>query len=124
MKRRHGLLLLDIAGSVFGWTWIVAWLVTLYFLYVAIADGGPRLYVLWAALLAWGARMIADLLRDSRQRLNYIDQLVRHGYSLREAEAAWQMSSEGGYNALLNVQQAESMAGIDDMKIRQGGSSR
>jgi hypothetical protein len=124
MKRRHGLLLLDIAGSVFGWTWIVAWLVTVYFLYAAIAAGGPRLYVLWAALLAWGARMIADVLRDSRQRLNYVDQLVRHGYSRREAEAAWQMAREGGHNALLNVQQAETLTGVDKMELEQGGSSR
>ena len=80
--------------------------------------------MLWAALFAWGARMVADVLRDSRQRLNYIDQLMRHGYSLREAEAAWQTSSEGGYNALLGVQQAETLAGIDNMEIKQGGSSR
>ena len=117
-------MLLDIAGSVFGWTWIIAWLVTFYFLYAAIAEGGPRLYVLWAALLAWGARMIADVLRDSRQRLNYIDQLMRHGYSIREAEAAWQTSNDGGYNALLNVQQAETLAGVDNMEFKQGGGSR
>ena len=124
MKRRHGLLLLDIAGTVFSWTWVIAWLATFYLLYAAIAEGGPRLYVLWAALLAWGARMVADVLRDSRQRLNYIDQLVQHGYTLGEAEAAWHTSNEGGYNALLNLQQAESLSGIDNMELKHGGAGR
>ena len=124
MTRRHGLLALDVAASLFNWLWIAAWLGTLYFLYAAIVEGGPRLHVLWAAVLAWAARMVADVLRDGRQRLKYIDQLIAHGYSPGEAEAAWQTTREGGYNALMHLQQAETLTGIDSMKIKHGGSSR
>lgn len=124
IERRHGLVLLNIASSCFGWVWIIAWLATFYFLYVAVADAGPRLYVLWAALAAVGTKTVADFLRDSYQQLNYIDQLVQHGYSLRDAEAAWLTSHEGGYNALLNLQQAETLSGAERMEFRQGGRGR
>lgn len=106
-------LLLELLGGIFGWIWIGGSIAVVYFLYGALADDGPWLYVLWSAVVGFVAKTIAVVLNENQRRLDYVDQLNQRGYPKYEAEAAWRTAADGGFNVLLSLQQAESSHQLD-----------
>ena len=105
--------LLELLGGIFGWIWIAASIAAIFFLYGALANDGPWLYVLWSAVAGFVAKTIAVVLHENHRRLDYMDQLIQHGYPKSEAEAAWRIAADGGLNELLSLQQAEGSHQID-----------
>lgn len=108
MNMRTVLVLLELLGGIFGWMWIAASIAAIYFLYGALANDDPWLYVLWSAVAGFGAKTVAVILNQNQRRLDYIDQLVQHGYPKSAAEVAWRTAADGGFNVLLSLQQAAS----------------
>jgi hypothetical protein len=53
------------------------------------------------------------VLSRNKQRVDYVDQLVKRGYTHGEATTAWEIANNKGSNLLLNLQQTETIAEAD-----------
>jgi len=104
---------LELFASLFGWIWIGAALVSVYFLYGALANEAPIHYLLWSIGAGLIAKYLHVILRRNKQRADYVDQLVERGYTHGEAATAWEIANNDGSNLLLNLQQAETIAEAD-----------
>ena len=107
---RTKLVLLDVFAIVFSWAWIAAGALALYFLYGAVSSGGSWRSMVLATIATIGAKLIADMLGQNRQRLDYINKLLRRGYSPAEACAAWRTAHGGGFNLLMSLQQSDTVS--------------
>ena len=120
--------ILEILSILFGWTWIGAAIVSVYFLYAALSNEAPANYMFFSYLL-WsiGAGLIAKNLAatfsSSRSQVDYVDQLVERGYTHAEATSAWEIVSKGGSNLLLNLQQTDSIAETDQCGVERHESN-
>jgi hypothetical protein len=106
---RTKLVLLDVFAIVFSWAWIAAGALALYFLYGAVASGGSWRNMILATFATIGAKLMADMFGQNRQRLDYINKLLRRGYSPAEACAAWRTAHGGGFNLLMSLQQSDTV---------------
>ena len=107
------LVILELFASLFGWMWIGAAMVSVYFLYGALASAAP-----WSILLgSIGAGLIAKYLavvsNRNKQRVDYVDQLMARIYTQAEANEAWKIMINGGSNLLFNLQQTDTIAESD-----------
>ncbi len=107
MTTRTKLVILELLAHVFDLIWIGASLALVYFLYGALANDAPWAYLSWPFAAAFVAKQIAAAFKDNKQRVDYLDQLIRRGYEQEDAVAAWRTASGGGLNLLRNLQQAE-----------------
>ena len=96
--------------------WIGASIALVYFLYGALANDAPWLYLSWSIVVGLIARQIATALKDYKQRIDYVDQLIERGYERKDAEAAWRTASGGGLNLLRNLQQVDLGEQIDRLE--------
>jgi hypothetical protein len=107
MKIAIKLLILKLLGGIFGLICATAAIAFVYFLYGVFAKGAPWSYVLWSFGAGVIAMLIVAALNGSKQRVDYVGQLIERGYSKGEAAEAWRTASNGGRNLLRNLQQAE-----------------
>ena len=108
---RTKIIILQLLVGVFGGVWISASIAAVFFLYGCLANSAPWFDLLWSATAGVVAKQIAAALNGVRQRLDYEHQLMERGYPPTEASGAWQISTNGGLNLLLNLQQAEKTRG-------------
>lgn len=87
--------------------WIGAAIALVYFLYGALANDSPWAYLSWPFAIGFSAWHIAAALKNNKQRVDYVDQLMERGYEQGEAADAWRTAKNGGLNLLCNLQQAE-----------------
>ncbi|MGI9270825.1 MAG: hypothetical protein ACR2QT_03555 [Woeseiaceae bacterium] len=113
MKTKTKLIALEMLGVLFDLIWVGALLVFIYFLYGALAKGTPWPYLGWMFAVTLIARQSAVAMKDAKQRIDYVDQLLERGYEQGHAEAAWRIFSKGGSNLLSNLKQAENGQGGD-----------
>ena len=104
---RIKLVLLHVFAIVFAWAWVAAGASVLYFLYGAVSSGDSWRGVILAAIATVGTKLLADLLGRNHQRLDYVNKLLRRGYSPAEAGAAWRTAAGGGFNLLMSLQQSD-----------------
>jgi len=107
VKKRTKFIILQLLGGIFGGVWIGAAIAAVYFLYGCLANDAPWSYVLWSAATGLVVKQIAAAFTGIKQRLDYEHQLIERGYPPAEASGAWRISTNGGLNLLLNLQQAE-----------------
>ena len=99
--------ILELLIGIFGLICAGAAIASVYFLYGVFAEVAPWSYVLWAFGTGLIAMLIVAALHGSRQRVDYVDQLIERGYSKGEAAEAWRTADSGGLNLLRNLQQTE-----------------
>lgn len=93
--------------------WIGAAVVFFYFLYGTLANEAPINDLFWSIGVAFIAKYLADNFKSRKERVDYVGQLMEHGYTRADATSAWEISDIGGSNLLLNLQQAERIAETD-----------
>ena len=98
---------LELLIGIFGLICAGAAIAFIYFLSVAWAKVTPWSYVLWSFGAFLIAMLIVAALNGSKQRVDYVDQLIERGYSKGEAAEAWRTADSGGLNLLRNLQQTE-----------------
>jgi hypothetical protein len=108
--------ILALLAGMFDLIWIGAAIALVYFLYGALANDSPWAYLSWPFAIGFSAWHIAAALKDTRQRIDYVDQLADRGYSQGDAEAAWRIATGGGTNLLRILQQAELRDEIDQLE--------
>ena len=116
MKTRTKLITLELLGGMFDLIWIGASIVLVYFLYGALANDAPWPYLGWSFAVGVMAKQIAAALKDNKQRVGYVDQLMKRGYRHADAEAAERTAADGGTNLLRDLQQAELGEQIDRLE--------
>ena len=99
--------ILEMLIGIFGLTCAGAAIASIYFLYGVFAKVGPWSYMFWSIGAGFIAMLIVAALNNGWQRVDYVDQLIEHGYSKGEAVEACRTADGGGLNLLLNLQQAE-----------------
>ncbi len=109
--------ILDLLIGIFGLFCASAAIATIYFLYGALVNDAPWSYVLWSFGAGVIAMLIVAALNGSKQRVDYVDQLIERGYSKGEAAEAWRTASSGGLNLLRNLQQTELSKQIDRLEM-------
>ncbi len=107
MKISMKLLILEFLGGIFGLICATAAIASVYFLYGTWANEAPWSYPLWSFGAGVIATLIVAALNGSRQRVDYVAQLMERGYARGEAAEAWRSADCGGLNLLCNLQQAE-----------------
>lgn len=110
------LLALELLTGIFGLICATAAIASIYFLYGTWANDAPWSYPLWSFGAFLIAMLIVAALNGSRQRVDYVDQLIERGYSKGEAAEAWRTADSGGLNLLRNLQQAELSKEIDRLE--------
>lgn len=107
MKKRTKRMVLQLLGGIFWGVWIGASIAAVYFLYGCLANGASWSDLLWSAAAGFVSKQIAAAFNGMKRRLDYEHQLIERGYPPAEASGAWRISTNGGLNLLLNLQQAE-----------------
>ena len=69
MKTKAKLVILELGTGLFGWVWIGAGLVAVYFLVNAIAFDGQWRYVIWAVVVAGVAKWLTRGFMENQQRI-------------------------------------------------------
>lgn len=113
MKTRKKLIALELLGVMFDLISVGVFLSFIFFLYGALANSTPWPYLGWLLVVSLIARQSGVAMKDAKQRIEYVDQLLARGYERQQAAAAWRISSRGGSNLLRNLQQAETKEQID-----------
>lgn len=96
MKTKTKLVWLELVGGIFGWIWIVASVVTLYFLVMAVFSDSPWSRFFWAFGVGAIAKWLASGFRDNQQRVAFEADLIAKGYSCEEAAKEWLSRYMGG----------------------------
>ena len=110
-------------GSLFGWIWIGAAIASVYFLYGALANEAPVHYLLWSIGAGFLAKNLAAAFKSSKEKVDYVDQLMERGYTHAEATSAWEIVINGGSNLLLSLQQADTIAETDRLDDERNNSN-
>ena len=105
--KKTKIFVLEMCSGLFECIWIGAAIISIYWLYGAMADNAPWVNLLWSVGAGFIAKPIAVALDSARRRLDYISQLVERGYDQVAAEVAWRSADDGGTNLLRNLRQAE-----------------
>jgi hypothetical protein len=116
MTTRAKLVILKLLVGMFNLIWIGAAIALVYFLYGALANDSPWSYLSWPFAVGFFARLAAVAVKDNRQRVDYVNQLMERGYAQRDADSAWRIATTGGTNLLRNLQQAELNDEIDRLE--------
>ena len=112
-KIKTKLVILELFAELFGWMWIGAAIASIYFLYGALASAASWSNLLWSIGAGLVAKFLAVVLNRNKQRVDYVDQLMRRGYTRAEATEAWKIAINGGANLLFNLQQTDTIAESD-----------
>jgi hypothetical protein len=115
IKIKLKLVILDVLGGIFGWIWIGAAIASVYFLYGVLASAAPWSNLIWSLGVAFLAKCLSVSFNDHKQRVDYVDQLIRRGHTQTAATEAWRTALNGGLNTLLNMQQAEAIREIGSL---------
>lgn len=108
--------ILELLTGIFGLFCAGAAIASVYFLYGVFAKVAPWSYVLWSFGAGVIAMLIVAALNGSRQRVDYVEQLIERGCSKGQAAEAWRTADSGGTNLLRNLQQAELGEEIDRLE--------
>ena len=103
------LVILKSLHALFKWTWIVAAVACVHYLYETLANEAPIRYLLMSIVVALIAKGLATTLVNSKDENEYVVQLMGYGFSKDEASSAWDIKSNGGSNLLLHLQQADTI---------------
>ena len=103
--------------------WIGAAIAFFYFLYGALANEAPIIYLVWSIGVGFIARYLADTFNSKKEQADYVDQLMAYDYTHSEATSAWEISNNGGSNLLLNLQQADTIAETDHSDVERNNSN-
>ncbi len=98
---------LELLSGIFGLIWFGAAIAAVYFLYGALANDAPWSNLLWPIGAGFIAKYLAVALNNSKQRMDYVSQLMERGYTREQASEAWHIALNGGTNLLLNLRQTE-----------------
>jgi hypothetical protein len=101
------LVILGSLGGLCDWICISAAIAAIYFLYGALANEAPVHYLLWSIGAGYLAKNLAITFKSSKEQVDYVDQLIKRGYTHAAATSAWEIANIGGSNLLLNLRQAE-----------------
>ena len=112
------LLVLKFLAGLFGCIWICAAIASVYFLYKASINEASISYLLGSIGAGFIARYLAATIGSGKERVDYVHQLMEHGYTRLAAASAWELANNGGLNLLLNLQQLETIAETNLRKIR------
>jgi hypothetical protein len=105
--KKTKIFVLEMCSGLFECVWIGAAIISIYWLYGAMADDAPWVNLLWSVGAGFIAKPIAVALDSARRRLDYISQLVERGYDQVASEVAWRSADDGGTNLLRNLRQAD-----------------
>jgi len=114
--------ILELFARLFGWMWVGAAIASVYFLYVALASAAPWSNLFWSIGAGLIAYFLAAVLNRNKQRVDYVDQLMKRGYMPADAEFAWYIATNGGANLLHDLQRVELDDEIDRLKSAIGTS--
>ena len=89
MTTETKLKLLEVVGGLFGWGWILASLVGVYFLFVAITFGGSWVNCLIAFGTSATCKWLAGGFIDNQKRVAFETQMIRRGMTPEQAADAW-----------------------------------
>ena len=92
------LIILELLAKFFGWMWIGASMVSVYFLYGALASAAPWSDLLWSIGAGLIAKYLAVVSNRNKQRVDYVDQLMARSYTQADANEAWKIMVNGGSN--------------------------
>ena len=98
---------MGLLGGLFGWIGIGSAIAFFYFLYGTLANEAPIRYLLWSIGVALVGKYLADIFKNKKEQVDYVDQLMERGYTRADATSAWEIADVGGSNLLLNLQEAE-----------------
>ncbi len=104
---------MGLLSGLFGLIWIGAAIACVFYFYEALANEAPIRYLLWSIVVALIAKSLATTFKNSKDEKEYVGQLALYGFGKDEATSAWEIKSNGGSNLLLNLQQADTIAGND-----------
>lgn len=107
MQVKAWLVFWGILGRMGSWVWISALIGAVFLLYEALARGGSWFLLLCSIVAALAAKAFAAAANNRHRRLDYVNQLRLRGFAESEADAAWHTATNGGFNVLLNLQQAD-----------------
>ncbi len=105
--KKAKIFVLEMCSGLFESIWIGAAIISIYWLYGAMADDAPWVNLLWSVGAGFIAKPVAVALDSARRRLDYIRQLMERGYEPGAAEVAWRSADDGGTNLLRNLRQAD-----------------
>ena len=101
---------LELIGGLFGWIWIGASIITLYFLAMVVLSDGTWSQFFWALGVSIIAKWLARGFEDNKKRVAYEAQLIAEGHSPEEAEKRWIQEYSG--NAAEQSQTKDTMSTI------------
>ena len=112
-NRRIQIGLLALLGGLFELILIGAAIGSVYFLYGILASDVPLHYLLWSIGTAFMVRNLAATFKSSKERVDYVTQLIERGCTRAEATSAWEIAINGGASLLRNLQQADTIGEAD-----------
>jgi hypothetical protein len=102
MQLNYKLALLELIGGLFGWVWILASLVALYFLAMALFAGGSWWRFVTALGIAAMGKWLLGGFEENKRRVAFEAAAVAGGYTQTEAEHLWD-AADGGRKRLTGV---------------------
>jgi len=84
MNRKSKLAILELLVGLFGWVWIVASIVALYFLAIAVFSDGAWSQFFWALGTSIVAKWLARGFEENKERVAYEEKLIDEEYSHEE----------------------------------------
>ena len=110
MKIRTKLLILNLVNGVFELATIAAAMVAVLLLYRVSVNEASVYYLILSIGTAFIAKSLSVYFDGKKEQVDYIDQLMKRGYTRIEARSAWKISINGGSSLLLNLRQADIVA--------------
>jgi hypothetical protein len=95
MTTKRKLITLELISGIFGWGWIIAGLVSLYFLVIAIGFEGSWSSFGMAAGVAAVCKWLAKGFNDNKIRVAFEADAIAQGMSAEEAGNAWLKAYNG-----------------------------
>ena len=89
MQTKKKLMIIELMEGLFGWAWILASVVSLYFLVMVFFLDGTWSNFFWAFGCSITSKWLAKAFQDSKARVAYETQLVSEGFTPEEAAQKW-----------------------------------
>ena len=89
MRTKKKLMILELIVGLFGWAWILASMVSLYFLVMVVFVDGTWSSFFWALGCSIIGKWLAKAFQDNKQRVAYEAHLVSEGFTPEEAAQKW-----------------------------------
>ena len=93
--------------------WIGTAIASIYFLYDALASAAPWSNLLGSIGVTLIAKYLSVVLNLYKQKVDYVEQLMKRSYTQAAASEAWKITVDGGANLLLNLKQTDTITRSD-----------